>query len=74
MLTARRKAVEAKGAAAWKPINRQRELSAALRAYAAATTSATRDVSQLEKKWWVIGMKNFGNVEDPLLFLYLWSV
>ena len=45
--------MEAKGAAAWKPMNRQREVSAALRAYAAMTTSAARgavrDVSQLEK-------------------------
>jgi dihydroxy-acid dehydratase len=44
----------AKGAAGWKPANRQREVSAALRAYAAMTTSAARgavrDVGQLEKK------------------------
>ncbi|MDP3037208.1 MAG: hypothetical protein Q8N07_05705, partial [Rhodocyclaceae bacterium] len=35
----------------WKPVNRQREVSAALRAYAALTTSAdtgaVRDVTQL---------------------------
>ncbi len=53
-LTRRRAAMEAKGAAAWKPVNRQREVSAALKAYAAMTTSAARgavrDVSQLEKK------------------------
>ena len=53
-LADRRAAMEAKGAKAWKPVNRQREVSAALRAYAAMTTSAARgavrDVSQLEKK------------------------
>ena len=45
--------MDAKGASAWKPVNRQRQVSAALRAYAAMTTSAARgavrDVSQLEK-------------------------
>jgi dihydroxy-acid dehydratase len=53
-LAARRAAMEAKGPGergAWKPVNRQREVSAALRAYAAMTTSAdtgaVRDVSQL---------------------------
>ncbi len=50
-LAGRRAAMEAKGAAAWKPVNRQREVSAALRAYAAMTTSAdtgaVRDVTQL---------------------------
>jgi len=50
-LATRRKAMEARGAAAWKPANRQREVSAALKAYAALTTSAdtgaVRDVSQL---------------------------
>jgi dihydroxy-acid dehydratase len=54
VLARRRAAMEAKGARAWKPLNRQREVSAALRAYAAMTTSAARgavrDVSQLEKK------------------------
>ncbi|MEK7322217.1 MAG: dihydroxy-acid dehydratase [Pseudomonadota bacterium] len=53
-LARRRTAMEAKGAAAWKPVNRRREVSAALKAYAAMTTSAARgavrDVSQLEKK------------------------
>jgi dihydroxy-acid dehydratase len=43
--------MEARGAAAWKPHNRQREVSAALKAYAALTTSAdtgaVRDVNQL---------------------------
>ena len=32
--------MEAKGKDAWKPVNRQRVVSAALRAYAAMTTSA----------------------------------
>ena len=53
-LASRRAAMESKGAKAWKPVNRQRQVSAALRAYAAMTTSAARgavrDVSQLEKK------------------------
>jgi dihydroxy-acid dehydratase len=48
----RRAAMDAKGALAWKPVNRAREVSAALRAYAAMTTSAAfgavRDVSQVE--------------------------
>jgi len=52
-LTIRRTAMEAKGANAWKPVNRQRVVSAALQAYAAMTTSAdtgaVRDVSQLKK-------------------------
>lgn len=50
-LTTRRQAMEAKGAKAWKPINRNRQVSQALRAYAAMATSASRgavrDVSQL---------------------------
>jgi dihydroxy-acid dehydratase len=50
-LAGRRAAMGAKGAAAWKPANRQRAVSAALRAYAAMTTSAdtgaVRDISQL---------------------------
>jgi dihydroxy-acid dehydratase len=50
-LAERRRDMEAKGALAWKPVNRQRPVSAALRAYAALTTSASRgavrDVSQL---------------------------
>jgi dihydroxy-acid dehydratase len=53
MLAARRAEMEKKGKLAWKPANRVREVSAALRAYAAMTTSAdkgaVRDVSQLEK-------------------------
>lgn len=52
-LTARRVAMDAKGKAAWKPVKRERQVSAALKAYAAITTSAARgavrDVSQLEK-------------------------
>jgi dihydroxy-acid dehydratase len=52
-LEARRKAMQARGARAWKPASRERHVSAALRAYAAMTTSAARgavrDVSQLDK-------------------------
>jgi dihydroxy-acid dehydratase len=52
-LNARRQAMQAKGANAWKPVARERLVSAALRAYAAMTTSASRgavrDVTQLEK-------------------------
>jgi dihydroxy-acid dehydratase len=51
VLAGRRAAMEARGAAAWKPQDRQREVSAALRAYAAMTTSAdtgaVRDIGQL---------------------------
>jgi dihydroxy-acid dehydratase len=51
-LAARRAAMAAKGKDAWKPANRQRTVSAALRAYAALTTSAdtgaVRDVMQVE--------------------------
>ncbi|MCB1822438.1 MAG: dihydroxy-acid dehydratase, partial [Candidatus Competibacteraceae bacterium] len=51
-LQQRRLAMQARGAAAWKPVNRQRPVSPALRAYAAMTTSAARgavrDVSQIE--------------------------
>ena len=51
VLAARRTVMEARGSAAWKPVNRQREVSAALLAYAAMTTSAdtgaVRDISQL---------------------------
>lgn len=54
VLAARRVAMEAKGKLAWKPVDRQRAVSAALRAYAAMTTSAdtgaVRDVSQVEKQ------------------------
>jgi len=52
-LARRRAAMEAKGNKAWKPANRERQVSAALKAYAAMTTSAARgavrDVSQLER-------------------------
>ena len=52
-LASRRAAMEARGAAAWKPVNRERVVSPALRAYAAMTTSAdtgaVRDVSQIER-------------------------
>lgn len=41
-LQARRAAMEAKGEQAWKPVNRQREVSTALRAYALFATSADR--------------------------------
>ena len=37
-LAARRAAMEAKGAAAWKPVNRERVVSQALQAYAALAT------------------------------------
>jgi dihydroxy-acid dehydratase len=50
----RRAKMEAKGKAAWKPENRERHVSPALRAYAAMSTSAARgavrDVSQIENK------------------------
>jgi len=53
-LERRRAAMEDRGAAAWKPVDRQRPVSAALRAYAAMTTSAAhgavRDVSQVEAR------------------------
>jgi dihydroxy-acid dehydratase len=52
-LAKRRAAMEAKGEQAWKPVNRERYVSAALQAYAALTTSAdtgaVRDLSQLKK-------------------------
>jgi dihydroxy-acid dehydratase len=51
-LVARRAAMEARGAAAWKPAKRERPVSAALQAYAAMATSAdmgaVRDVSKLK--------------------------
>ena len=50
-LAARRRAMDAKGADGWRPLGRQRKVSAALQAYAAMTTSAdrgaVRDVSQI---------------------------
>jgi dihydroxy-acid dehydratase len=42
VLAQRRAAMEAKGAQAWKPEARDRQVSAALKAYAAFTTSAAR--------------------------------
>jgi dihydroxy-acid dehydratase len=41
-LAGRRAAMEAKSAAAWQPVGRQRKVSTALKAYAALTTSAAR--------------------------------
>jgi dihydroxy-acid dehydratase len=52
-LSDRRAKMEEKGKQAWKPVNRERVVSPALRAYAAMSTSAARgavrDVSQIEK-------------------------
>lgn len=52
-LATRRAAMQAKGAAAWKPVSRQREVSFALKAYAMLATSAdrgaVRDRSKLEE-------------------------
>jgi len=52
-LARRRSAMESMGAHAWKPVNRQRTVSAALQAYAALTTSAdtgaVRDVTQVQR-------------------------
>ena len=41
-LAKRRNAEEARGDAAWQPTNRKRNVSTALQAYAALTTSAAR--------------------------------
>ena len=53
-LERRREKMEEKGAAAWKPMARDRKVSKALEAYAAMTTSAARgavrDVAQLQKQ------------------------
>lgn len=52
-LASRRTAMEAKGANAWQPVNRDRFVSQALQAYAALTTSAdrgaVRDLTQLKR-------------------------
>lgn len=52
VLNERRKAMEAKGADAWKPVKRDRVVSKALQAYAALTTSAdkgaVRNLEQLK--------------------------
>ncbi len=54
VMAQRRSAMEAKGKDAWKPFNRERSVSPALRAYAAMSTSAAkgavRDVTQIERK------------------------
>jgi len=53
-LAARRAAMEAKGEAAWKPVDRERVVSAALQAYALMATSAdkgaVRDVTQIQRR------------------------
>ncbi|PWC28774.1 dihydroxy-acid dehydratase [Teichococcus aestuarii] len=53
-LEQRRAAMEARGTQAWQPVNRDRPVSAALRAYAALTTSAARgavrDVEQQRRR------------------------
>ena len=53
-LARRRAAMEARGAQAWLPANRERVVSQALQAYAALATSAdrgaVRDISQLKRK------------------------
>jgi dihydroxy-acid dehydratase len=53
-MTRRRAAMASRGALAWKPLDRQRVVSAALQAYAALTTSAdtgaVRDVGQLHRQ------------------------
>ena len=53
VIAERRAAMLARGAKAWKPLDRKREVSPALRAYAAMTTNAARgavrDVSQVER-------------------------
>jgi len=53
-LARRRAAMTARGADAWQPVGRQREVSQALRAYAALATSAdrgaVRDVGQLNRR------------------------
>ncbi|TBO32667.1 dihydroxy-acid dehydratase [Aquabacterium lacunae] len=52
-LAKRRAAMEARGEQAWKPVNRERYVSAALQAYALLTTSAdtgaVRDLSQIKR-------------------------
>ncbi|MGA9961065.1 MAG: dihydroxy-acid dehydratase [Azonexus sp.] len=53
-LARRRVAMEARGDAAWQPVNRERFVSAALQAYALMATSAdkgaVRDVSQIQRR------------------------
>jgi dihydroxy-acid dehydratase len=54
VLASRRIDMENRGDKAWQPVNRNRSVSVALRAYAALTTSAAtgavRDVTQVERK------------------------
>ena len=54
VLESRRAVMDARGQDAWRPLDRKREVSAALRAYAALTTSAARgavrDLSQIGGK------------------------
>ncbi|WP_295006581.1 dihydroxy-acid dehydratase [uncultured Dechloromonas sp.] len=54
VLARRRAAMDAKGDAAWKPVDRQRTVSAALQAYALMATSAdkgaVRDVTQIQRR------------------------
>jgi len=54
VLAERRAEMEARGDAAWQPVKREREVSLALQAYAALTTSASkgavRDLEQLKRK------------------------
>ncbi len=54
VLAQRRAVMEAKGHDAWQPVDRERQVSLALQAYAALTTSASkgavRDVEQLKNK------------------------
>src|SRR5574343_232644 len=53
-LAKRRVAMSAKGDAAWKPVDRERVVSAALQAYALMTTSAdkgaVRDITQIQRR------------------------
>jgi dihydroxy-acid dehydratase len=53
-LARRRAAMDARGAKAWLPANRERVVSQALQAYAALATSAdrgaVRDISQIKRK------------------------
>ena len=54
ILAERRAAMEARGAAAWQPVGRNRVVTTALQAYAALTTSAARgavrDVTQVRRR------------------------
>ena len=53
-LVKRRVAMDARGDAAWQPVDRQRTVSAALQAYALMATSAdkgaVRDVKQIQRR------------------------